>query len=219
MDRWPSLEPLPPEIAVPPGYAIQRLAAHHVPELIRQLGVWYPAIHVGAESCHLRNEYYLKQVQLAGSGPPEKDIAGWVFLSGGSLVGMITYERNLDARTLSGRLAVLDPAHRGAGLTASMRQLTDHVAQAMGMELILMFVTLAHPLSQRMLRQGGYRLAGIVPGHDRDMVREGSVRRVYEALYAKLLVPPSELEQPPPEALTPEVSALMAFLFRGGEAG
>lgn len=215
MARWPTLEPLPPEIAVPAGYAVQQLAAHHVPELIRQLESWYPAIHVGAESCHLRSEFYLQQVQLAGDGPPEKDIAGWVFSTGGRTVAIVTVERNVDSRTLSGRLGVIDPAHRGAGLSNAMMRMMDHVALEMGMELILTFATLAHPLTQHVLEQSGYRLAGIVPGHDRDMMRDGTVRRVYEALYVKLLVPPSEIEQPAPDALTPSVSALLAFLFRG----
>jgi hypothetical protein len=217
--RWPSLEPPPPEIAVPAGYTLQQLGAHHVPELIQQLESWYPAIHVGAESCHLRGEFYLEQVHLAGAGLPEKNIAGWAFSTGGRTVALVTVERNLNARTLAGRLGVVHPAHRGNGLSLAMIRLMDHVALAMGMELISTFATLAHPLTQRVLEQSGYRLAGIVPGYDRDMVHEGTVRRVYEALYVKLLVPTSEIEQPSPDALTPGASALLAFLSLGGRTG
>jgi len=46
------------------------------------------------------------------------------------------------------------------------------------------------------------------------MVRPGTVQRVFEALYIKLLVPPEELLEPSPDALLPETRRLYEFLFK-----
>ena len=63
-----------------------------------------------------------------------------------------------------------------------------------------------------MLEQAGYRLLGIVPGYDREIV-SGVEKRVYEALYAKVLVPESDLVRPALKNLTPQTKALFDLLF------
>jgi hypothetical protein len=55
---------------------------------------------------------------------------------------------------------------------------------------------------------------GIVPAHDPDMVRPGTVQRVFEALYIKLLVPPEQILEPSLDALLPETRRLYEFLFK-----
>ena len=66
---------------------------------------------------------------------------------------------------------------------------------------------------QLALERAGYRLLGFVPGYDREVVAPGLVKRVYEAVYAKVLVPDEELLRPDPQNLSPKARALFEVLF------
>ena len=75
--------------------------------------------------------------------------------------------------------------------------------------------TLKVPHIQRAMEELGFQLIGITPGYDRDMVAPGVVKRVYEAVYAKVLVPDEDLLRPEPQNLTPKTKALFDSLFPG----
>ena len=60
----------------------------------------------------------------------------------------------------------------------------------------------------------GWQLVGITPGFDQEVVEPGVVKRVYEAVYAKVLVP-DELLRPRAHDLTPGVKVLFDLLFPG----
>jgi hypothetical protein len=61
----------------------------------------------------------------------------------------------------------------------------------------------------------GYQLLGFVPGYDREEVAPGVVKREYEAVYAKVLVPDAddELLRPDPKNLSPKASALFELML------
>ena len=63
------------------------------------------------------------------------------------------------------------------------------------------------------LETTGWQLIGFTSGHDREEVAPGVVKRVYEAVYAKLLVPDEEVLRPDPRNLTPGAWALYGMLF------
>jgi hypothetical protein len=58
-----------------------------------------------------------------------------------------------------------------------------------------------------------YRLVGIVPAVDRAMIRPGEVKRVYEVLYAKVLVGDDAISMPREDAMTARTKALWSALF------
>ena len=66
---------------------------------------------------------------------------------------------------------------------------------------------------QRALEHGGYRLLGFFPGYGREVIAPGVVKRVYEAVYAKLLVPEVEVLRPDPRNMTQKTRALFDLLF------
>ena len=66
---------------------------------------------------------------------------------------------------------------------------------------------------QLALERAGYRLLGFVPGYVREVVAPGLVKPVYEAVYAKVLVPDEELLRPDPQNLSPKARALFEVLF------
>ena len=58
-----------------------------------------------------------------------------------------------------------------------------------------------------------HRLPGFVPGYDRELVAPGVVKRVYEAAYAKVLVPEDEFLRRDPDILSPKARAPWELLF------
>ena len=73
--------------------------------------------------------------------------------------------------------------------------------------------TLKIPNMQLALERAGYQLLGFTPGYDREVVAPGIVKRVYEAVYAKVLVTDEELLRPDPKNLSPKAKALFDVLF------
>ena len=59
----------------------------------------------------------------------------------------------------------------------------------------------------------GWQLIGITPGYDREMVKPGVVKRVYEAVYAKVLVGAGSLLHPDSRNMTDRTKAFFALLF------
>jgi hypothetical protein len=58
-----------------------------------------------------------------------------------------------------------------------------------------------------------WQLIGIAPGLDRELVAPGVVKRVYEAVYAKVLVANSTLLRPRARNLTARTRAFFNMLF------
>ena len=61
--------------------------------------------------------------------------------------------------------------------------------------------------------QGQARLLGFFPGYDRELVAPGVVKRVYQAVYAKLLAPEDKVLRPDPTNMTPRTKELYELLF------
>jgi hypothetical protein len=73
--------------------------------------------------------------------------------------------------------------------------------------------TLKAPHAQRAFERAGWQLIGITPGYDREMVAPGVVKRVYEAVYTKVLVADAGLLRPQRQNLTPRTQAFFESLF------
>lgn len=66
---------------------------------------------------------------------------------------------------------------------------------------------------QLAFERAGYKLLGFAPGYDREIVAPGVVKRVFEAYYAKILVPLDELHVPDQKNMTPQTLELFTKLF------
>jgi hypothetical protein len=126
---------------------------------------------------------------------------------------MATIEKNDRALSIVSRLGAASPDHRGHGLAHTAPVIIEMMARAMGAELLEHIVTLESAHQQRVAEKHGYVLAGIIPAHDRDLVAPNTVRRVFEALYVKVLVPLDAIHLPPPGALTERTRAVWTALF------
>jgi hypothetical protein len=75
---------------------------------------------------------------------------------------------------------------------------------AMGAGFIYSMCKLKLPHMQLAFERAGYKLLGFAPGYDREVVSPDVVKRVFEAYYAKILVPENDLLIPNQSDLTPK---------------
>jgi hypothetical protein len=209
---WSAALELLPQFALPEGYVLAQMTPDDVPTVTAQLARWYPDIQVGMESAHLQPDFYFTHCQLSDVEEPRAVLPLLIRQRDTGIVAIITYERNVLARSITCRLGVLAPDQRGA-LALIGPLLLEEMGKALGAELAYYFATLKTRHQQVIAERRGFQLVGIVPGHDRDMVAPGQIKRVYEALYTKLLVSKDALHTPPPEALTARTRAVWTALF------
>jgi len=208
---WPTMEELANQVPLPSGYRFAPVDSASLVALIAALKSWYPEVSVGSNSGYLREDFYRERVCL--DGRRDRDIYATRILHGDELAGFWTFEREVDALALYGRLIVVAPAHREARLTAHALAGAENVARTMGAAFIYAFATLKIPYAQRALERAGYRLLGFFPGREREEVSPGVVKRVYQSVYAKLLVSPDEVHWPELRNMTPRTRALFELLF------
>lgn len=209
--NWPTIGELSRLVPLPEGYGYAELDRAMVPALIGAIRAWHPAISTGVASCYLREDFYHRRVVL--DGEHDRDIMAVPFTFAGQLAGVWSFEREIDSLAIYGRLIVVAPEHRGARLAAAAMKGTENLGRAMGAAFLYAMATLKIPQAQRALEGAGYRLLGFFPGYDREEVAPGVVKRVYEAVYAKLLVSEEEVLRPDPRNLTPRARVLYALLF------
>jgi hypothetical protein len=210
--RWPTVEDITARVPLPSGYRYEYLDRQQVPALISALRDWYPGIAVGSASCHLRESFYADKVCL--DGQLERDFLVILFKKDHELVGMFSVERDADSEVLYGRLGAISPEHRGSRLSRNILLLEEGLGRAMGMGMVYGLGTLKYPHMQATFERMGWKLIGITPGFDREVIAPGVVMRVYEAVYAKVLTP-EKLLRPRAQDLTPAVKALFDRIFPG----
>lgn len=216
--RWLSVEEMEVHSPLPTGYRYAPLLRRDVPAVIDFLAQWFPGIAVGAGSCFRRESFYHRHVRFADDPASDgRHILVVLVRCGDDLVGMFSAQRDLDTLALYGRVGAVAGPHRQKGLTEGVLGLSEVLARSMGLEMLFGLATLHAPYMQRALEGLGFRLAGITPGYDREMMQPGVVKRVYEALYVKVLVDASDMLTPDPANLTPGTRALFDSLYGGGE--
>jgi len=197
-----------------PGYRLALLERGEVPALIAAVAAWFPAIRVGGASGHLRDTFYAERVYFADG--PERDVIVMVLKHGDELAGMFSVERDPETLSAYARLGVVAPSHRGANLVAAGLHFTEAFGRELGLGLAYGMATLRTPHVQRAFERVGWQLIGITPGYDRELVEPGIVRRVYEAVYARVLVPESALLKPHRQNLTPRTQTFFDQMFAPG---
>ncbi|MGH6622609.1 MAG: hypothetical protein ACREBN_01490 [Burkholderiaceae bacterium] len=214
--HWPSIDAMSAWAPLPNGYRYEKLARAGIPALIEGIRVWHPDIAVGGGSCYLREDFYTDKVELDGEA--ENTIFVGLFKRGDELAGMWSWEQEPDALTLYGRLIIVAPAHREAKLASKVMPLAEVAGRAMGAEFFFGLATLKIPHMQSALESAGWQLIGFTSGYDREEVAPGVVKRVFEGVYTKVLVPEGELQRPDPRNLTPKARAVFEVLFPSPQA-
>lgn len=187
----------------------------NIPALIEVIQRWHPEIAVAGGSCHLREDYYDRHVALDGEA--EKPVIVCLFRYGDELAGMWSWEQEPDALTLYARLIIISPEHRSAKLASKVMPIGELAGRAMGAEFFFGLATLKIPHMQHALETAGWQLIGFTSGYDREQVAPGVVKRVFESVYTKVLVPEDEVLRPDPRNLTPKARALFDVLFPEAE--
>ena len=213
--KWPTVETMSAMTPLPEGFRFERLKRSDVPALIEAIGRWHPDIAVGGGSCYLRESFYDESVALEGEA--EKNVLVALFRHGDEMAGMWSWEQEPDALTLYARLIVIDPRYRSAKLASKVIPMAERAGRAMGAEFFFGLATLKIPHMQHALESAGWQLIGFTSGYDQEQVAPGVVKRVFEGVYCKVLVPDDELVRPDPANLTPRGKALFDVLFPEAE--
>ena len=108
--KWPSVDELSTLVPLPDGYRIDRFDRASIAPLIAAIREWHPHISVGTASCYLREDFYRNRVCLHGEA--ERDIFVVLIRFKDELVGMWSFEREIDSLAIYGRLIVVAPEHR-----------------------------------------------------------------------------------------------------------
>ena len=209
--KWPAINQLSELAPLPDGFRYDWLKRSEIPTLTACIERWHPDIAVGGGSCYLRESFYNDHVHLEGES--EKNILVGLFKNGEQLAGMWSYEQDPDALTLYGKLIVIAPEYRSAKLASKVMPLFELVGRAMGAEFLYGLATMKIPHMQHALETAGWQLIGFSSGYDREEVAPGVVKRVFEAVYTKVLVSEEDLIRPDPNNLTPRARALFDVLF------
>ena len=199
------------KVPLPRGYRLELLQRREIPAVAAASKAWFPEISVGSASCYLREDFFRDHVYLPGG--PEKDVLVVLIKQGRELAGLFSCERDCNTLALYARLGVIAPPHRGMGLSNAFALLAEAIGRALGMEMIYGMATLKVPHVQRVFETLGWQLIGITPGYDREMIEPGVVKRVYEAVYAKVLVAETGLLRPSARNLTERTRAFFRLLF------
>jgi len=214
---WPTAAQLAQQVPAPEGYhyAVPTLA--DVPALVRAVDDWFPGLAVGNASCFLREPFYTGQVHLANGPDTPEGVDGnffvLLFKQDAEWAGMLAVERDRDSQVLYGRVGTVGLAHRGAGLSKTFAPLMEAMGVAMGMGMIYSLATLKAPHMQRSFERAGWQLVGVMPGFDREVVESGAVKRVFEAIYVKVLAAQAELLHPGTQGMTPATRSLFRLLY------
>ena len=209
--RWATVTELNSLVPLPAGYAFEQLTRSEIPDLAAKVRQWHPDIGIGAGSCYIREQFYLDKTYLANE--VERDIFVLLIKFAGESVGIWSYEREPDALSIYGRLLIVAPEHRGSKVALSCMAGTEHISRTCGAEFIYTMATLKVPHMQIALERAGYQLVGFAPGYDREVGSDGTVKRIFEAVYGKVLVSEDDMLRPDPANLTPRTKALFEQMF------
>ncbi|MDP2816838.1 MAG: GNAT family N-acetyltransferase [Polaromonas sp.] len=209
--RWATVTEANDLIPLPAGYAFEQLSRSQIPELAAKVQQWHPDIVIGAGSCYIREQFYLDKAFLANEA--ERDVFVLLIKFAGEIVGMWSYEREPDALSIYGRLLIVAPEHRGSKVALGCMSGTKRICRTCGAEFVYTMATLKVPHMQVALERAGYQLVGFAPGYDREVGRDGAVKRIFEAVYGKVLVPEGDMLRPDPDNLTPRTKALFELMF------
>ena len=209
--KWPTVEQIAAMVTLPPGFRLEFLRPADVPELIDHVARWHPDIAIGGGSCYLREKFYADEVQFDGG--PDRNVLVALFRHGDEMAGMWSWEKEPDSLSLYARLIVIAPKFRSAQLATAVVPIAETAGRAMGAEFFFAFATLKIPHMQHALETVGWELIGFTSGYDQEQVAPGQVKRVFEAVYCKVLVPREEIVRPDPANLTPKTRALFEALF------
>lgn len=222
--KWRPLEEALLSFALMPEHTFHKLRLEEVEEFTRNLRNWYPDIRVGSESRFLDPHFYYENIFVGRDrNSDDSDFYPVVCRTNGEISGWLILEKNDQALTISSPMAGIVPSFRLSGAGRYFSAFLEHMGRLIHAEMAFAIVTLKMQGSQRIIESHGFQLVGILPAFDRDMVEPGKVKRVFEAVYAKVLVGDEKIVYPSEECLTPQTRELFEFLFKregvGNESG
>jgi len=216
--RWVRIEKLVSEMKVPQAYSLRSLRRSEISSVIKRFLEWYPGVRLGSESRFVKKKYYTDHSFMV-RGQEDRKYYPIVFTQkkDDGVIGLVVVKKDSYTRTVMGFTGALDPEHRGLGIAHGGPMVVEALGRKMGAEFAYFYASLQIPHTQRAAEKMGFSIAGILP-HDLDVDRSGKIKRVYEALYAKLLVSKSSLIEPNESAMTERTKLIWSALKKSGRS-
>lgn len=193
------------------GYRFAPLQRHEIGPLVALLTAWYPRISVGGASCYLSESFYERKAFFADT--PEREHIVLVLKRADELAGMFACKLDYETLSVYAGLGVAGPQYRGANLAHAGMVFTEALGRQLEMGYVFGMATLRNPYAQQAFERAGWQLIGITPGYDRELVAPDMVKRVYEAVYARVLVSGPGLQRPDRNNLTPRTQSFFDLMF------
>lgn len=212
--NWPTINQIRSFTALPSDYTWDYLKREEINVAIDFFQTWFPSISVGLGSPFLDRQFYEDKVALEDD--PNRGILAIVVRQNQEIVAIATWERIDGADVIFGRVGAVAKPHRQSRLAIAAQDLGEKMGASMGAGLIYGMATTRAPYMQQALEHAGYTAVGIMPGFDQEETEPGTVRRVYEVIYAKRLAPHSDFLEPSLHNLTPAVARLYRQIFHDG---
>jgi hypothetical protein len=187
------------------GYHFELLQRTEILELVAALTNWFPDISVGGASCYLQTDFYARKAFFDDA--PEQDTLVFLLKTDNEIAGMFSFDLDHSTQSIYAGLGVASPSHHGSNLAQAGMAVVEAIGRHLGMGYIFGMATLRHPYAQRAFERAGWELIGVTPGYDRELVAPGVVKRVYEAMYAKVLESDAGVQHPLRDNLTPRTQA------------
>lgn len=211
---WPGLEVIGALDGIPAGFEVGVLSSSEVDFVSKKVLEWYPDVRVGLESVHTKPSFYEESCYLFDKpGSSSNDVLPVVVRKDGLIAALVTFMRFRDSLVLTSRLGVVAPEFRGEKIGHLGPRLLEHIAKAMDYEMIYYQATLKVPHQQIIAEKLGFALVGILPAIDIDQFEPGRTRRVFEALYAKVLESKRPIHIPDEKMMTERTLGLFRSLF------
>jgi hypothetical protein len=206
-----NLEELASGVPLGAGYRFEPMQRHEITPLVDLLTQWYPRISVGGASHYLRESFYSNKVCFPDT--PDREHVVLMLKQNDELAGMFACKLDYETLSIYAGLGVGGPQYRGANLAHAGMVFTEALGRHLGMGYLFGMATLQNPYAQQAFERAGWQLIGITPGYDRELVAPDMVKRVYEAVYARVLVSGAGLHPPDRKNLTPLTQSFFDWMF------
>ncbi len=230
---WPDGKDFAHTLPLPPDVTVRQLSRNEIPHIIDAILAWHPPIRGSMLEPLLTPSFYHDIIALAGDKAHVDERPGYALIGevngelalffliwfddGGTMPWDAHRPRTWGAsrgrRTLRGEFMAISPKHRRSYLSHTFIKLWILIARAIGCDTITAWATLEHPFAQMVVERCGVGIAGIVPAAEREIMQNGEIKHVFEALYAASLAPVEQIFWPPHSAMPARIADLTRFIY------
>ena len=212
---WPDISLFRSQLPLSAEMELRQLTRHDLPRLLPQLAAWHPMLANSTQHSLLTPSFYEESVALAGEDlhVAQRPSYAWLICAHDEILAFSFLTCDVARSMLCAEVSITNPQYLGHGLLTHTVHASVLMGWALGVETLLAWSALHHPVAQRAAERMGFRLSGIIPASEQYTVAPGVLKYAAEGLYAVSFVPPAQTYRPAFDTMLPEVAALARFVL------